>query len=175
MTQEGSSQPRRSRRRFLYELGVVGIGGFVSFLVAWPLVGYAFSVLMKRSSLQWVRVCSLDQVNTVTPTEFRVAFKGENASVTWQDVRGIFVIRKGDQIFTFTNVCAHMGCSVRWLDWRQQILCPCHGGMYDRWGILIGGPPPRNLPLYVSKVEDNQLFVANRYLQEEVRQRAPGY
>lgn len=161
MTTQGAEGQRLSRRRLL-EWGVGIIAGLFSALLAIPLVGYLGSVLGQRTSQQWVRVCTLDQVNSTTPTQFRIAFRGENAPQGYEDVRGVFVIRKGSDVLAFTNVCTHMGCSVRWLDWRDQILCPCHGGMYDRWGNLIGGPPAHSLPLYVSRIEDNVLYVANR-------------
>ncbi len=161
MTQE-FEVPRRSRRRFLYEMGVAGIAGFVSLITAGTLVGYFFDVLMKGPSLQWVTVCPLDQVDTVEPREFRVAFQGENASVPYQVVKGVFVIRKGNEILAFENTCTHMGCAVRWLAWRQQILCPCHGGIYDRWGQLMGGPPSVSLPFYLTRIQGNDVQVANR-------------
>ena len=161
MATQGAEGQRLSRRRLL-EWGVGIIAGLFSALLAIPLVGYLGSVLGQRTSQQWVRVCTLDQVNSTTPTQFRIAFRGENAPHGYEDVRGVFVIRKGGDVLAFTNVCTHMGCSVRWLDWRDQILCPCHGGTYDRWGNLIGGPPAHSLPLYVSRIEDNVLYVANR-------------
>ncbi|HEX2988325.1 MAG TPA: ubiquinol-cytochrome c reductase iron-sulfur subunit [Chloroflexota bacterium] len=168
MSQPGVAVPSSSRRRFLHQLGIAVVGGIVSLLTAVPLVGYFFSVLTKKPSLQWVRLCSLDQVDSEQPREFRITFPGENSSVPYQAVQGVFVLRHGDQILVFSNVCTHMGCSVRWLAWRQQIICPCHGGMYDRWGHLMGGPPSSDLPLYLSRIEDNDLYVANRIIQRGV-------
>lgn len=168
MREQGAPAPRTSRRHFLHQLGVWAIGAIFSTLLAVPLLGYFLSVLTRRSSEQWVRVASLDQINSDTPALFRVAFKGESGPVPFEIVQGVFAIRRGSEILAFSNVCTHMGCSVRWLDWRQQILCPCHGGMYDRWGILLGGPPASNLPFYLSKVEGNYLYVANRMIRRGV-------
>ncbi|MCL5025940.1 MAG: Rieske (2Fe-2S) protein [Chloroflexi bacterium] len=152
-----------SRREFLYQAGVFTVGGVVSLLLGIPLLGFVLSALTKYSSEQWVQVCTLDQINWDTPIEFKVVFKGENAPQSYQDIQGVFVIRQDSNILAFTNVCTHMTCSVRWLDWRQQILCPCHGGMYDRWGNLMGGPPPKSLPRYLTRVVGNAVFVANRF------------
>ncbi len=172
MTQHGDEIPRRSRRRFLQEIGVGAIAGFVSVLVAGPLIGYFFEVLAKNPSVQWVRVCSLDQIDTTQPREFKVTFKGENASVPFEVVQGVFVIRKGDEILAFGNVCTHMGCAVRWLAWRQQVLCPCHGGIYDRWGNLAGGPPAESLPLFLASIQGNDLYVANQIIPRGNLERA---
>lgn len=163
MNRDDHSPENASRRRFLHEAGMFTVGGVVSLLVGVPLLGFLLDALVKTSSEQWVQVTTLDQINFETPREFKVVFKGENTAEPYQEARGVFVIRKDSDILAFTNVCTHMNCSVRWLDYRQQILCPCHGGMYDRWGELMGGPPPRSLPRYVTRVEGNTLFVANRY------------
>lgn len=153
--------PLMSRREFI-ETGVYAIGGLVSLLLAVPLLGFLGAALTKNASEQWLPVCTLDQIASDRPTEFRVDFRGENSHVGFPDTRGVFVIRKGAEILAYTNVCTHMGCAVRWLDWREQILCPCHGGVYDRWGNLMGGPPPTNLPTYPTRIEGNTLLVSNR-------------
>jgi menaquinol-cytochrome c reductase iron-sulfur subunit len=168
MSDQVADVPSAGRRRVLHQLGIGAVGAVVSLLTAVPLVGYFFSVLTKRPSLQWVRLCSLDQVDSEQPREFRVTFRGENSPVPYQAVQGVFVLRRGDQILVFANVCTHMGCSVRWLAWRQQIICPCHGGVYDRWGHLMGGPPAADLPLYLSRVEGDDLYVANRTIRRGV-------
>ncbi len=41
--------------------------------------------------------------------------------------------------------CSHLGCRVRWDAPKKQYLCPCHGGVYDRDGKVVAGPPPRGL------------------------------
>lgn len=56
------------------------------------------------------------------------------------------VIRQQDGSLTaFSAVCTHQGCTV---DYQGgQIVCPCHGGVYNaRSGAVEGGPPPSALP-----------------------------
>ena len=162
MSDEEALSAETTRRRFLRILGIGGVGGAVTVLAGVPLVGYLFSPLLQQRTVQWVRVCSLSEIGEAEPREFRIAFKGEDGSVAYNTVAGVFVIRRGEEILAFSNVCTHMGCSVRWLAWRQQILCPCHGGLYDRWGQLMGGPPSQSLSFFVSRIQDGDLYVANR-------------
>lgn len=162
MTVQGTQGMRVSRRGFFQWL-VWAIGGVFGVLLGAPLIGYFLSPIFRKAPIQWVRVCTLDEINPVTPVLFRVGFRPDGAHVDFEDVRGVFVILRGAEVLAFTNTCTHMSCSVRWLDWRQQILCPCHGGIYDRWGNLVGGPPPHRLPFYLTRVEDNVVYVANRF------------
>ncbi len=168
---EPTTQGRTDRRGF-FKWGVGIIATVFSALLGVPLIGYFFSVFGERRETQWVRVCSLDQVGVLEPATFPVSFRKVNAAQSYQENRNVFVIRKGNDILAFSNVCTHMGCSVRWLAWRQQILCPCHGGIYDRWGNLAGGPPPAGLPFYETKIEGNDLFISNRTFSRQAE--APG-
>ena len=151
-------------RREFFQRAILAAGGLFGLIAGVPLIGVILDPFFKRTSEQWARVCSLSEINSLSPAFFPISFPREDAPVGYKDVRGVFVIQKGNEILAFTNVCTHMDCSVRWLDWRQQILCPCHGGLYDRWGQLLGGPPAHSLPLYASKIEGNDLYVANRYV-----------
>lgn len=165
--ERGQSEGRRpvraevSRRGF-FAWAVGALGGVFTLLVAVPLVGYLAAPLAEKREVMWARVCSLSEIDSLVPKQFAVTFRRENAAIGYDDVRGVFVIRRGDDILAFTNVCTHMECSVRWIDWHQQIICPCHGGIYDRWGILAGGPPAHSLPLFETRIEGDSLYVANR-------------
>jgi thiosulfate dehydrogenase (quinone) large subunit len=57
------------------------------------------------------------------------------------------VIRQSDGTLTaFSAVCTHAGCTVGYAG--GQIVCPCHGGIYNpRSGAVEGGPPPSGLPV----------------------------
>ena len=55
----------------------------------------------------------------------------------------------------FANHCSHLGCPVRWFPERREILCPCHGGIFDINGSHVGGPPPRDLWPFAFKVRRN--------------------
>lgn len=63
-----------------------------------------------------------------------------------------------------SNACAHLGCPVRWLPERGEILCPCHGGIYSISGKYVGGPPPRGLFHFESEVRENgDIYVRHRF------------
>ena len=66
-------------------------------------------------------------------------------------------------LHVFSNHCAHLGCPVRWFPERKEILCPCHGGIYDINGGYIGGPPPRDLWPFAFEIRKN----GNIYVKHE--------
>lgn len=63
-----------------------------------------------------------------------------------------------------SNHCTHLGCPVRWLPDRGEILCPCHGGIYSINGEHLAGPPPRGLYRYDFEVRgDGGIYVRHEF------------
>ncbi len=46
----------------------------------------------------------------------------------------------------------HLGCSVRFVQAAERFVCPCHGGVYDFKGSVIGGPPVRPLDRFYTRI-----------------------
>jgi len=58
----------------------------------------------------------------------------------------ILVRMPGGELRAFSQQCTHLGCVVYWDQDRQQMLCPCHEGVFDgRTGGVVSGPPQRPL------------------------------
>lgn len=79
------------------------------------------------------------------------------------------------ELNVMSNHCAHLGCPVRWAPEEGEILCPCHGGMYDINGEHTGGPPAHGLWRYVSRIsEDGNIFVKHEFYVKQKGQAKPG-
>lgn len=55
------------------------------------------------------------------------------------------LLRTTEGLVAFSRKCTDLGCLVSWDTSRQEFICPCHGGVYDKNGKNIAGPPPRPL------------------------------
>src|SRR5215204_5775456 len=45
-----------------------------------------------------------------------------------------------EQFVAISTRCMHLGCPVRYVAASQRFICPCHGGVYDFVGNVVGGP-----------------------------------
>ena len=64
--------------------------------------------------------------------------------------------------------CTHLGCVVPWLAdnpsednlaAKGRFNCPCHAGVFDRYGVVHAGPPPRPLDLFPITIEKGEVIV----------------
>lgn len=78
----------------------------------------------------------------------RLATPGGMAAFKVSDrrVAPILVMRIENNEFRVLSLrCPHLGCTVRWDDDLQQLICPCHRSLFDDRGRRIEGPAKRSL------------------------------
>jgi menaquinol-cytochrome c reductase iron-sulfur subunit len=131
-----------------------------------PALLYAMApALRNQESMEWQPLGPLNQVEASSQP---VPMTMTHRTVTgWKQVdkkETIFVQRLPDgTLLAQSSVCTHLGCIVHWEATTQHFACPCHGGVYDRMGNVIAGPPPRPLDRYEVKVENGLVEVGQRY------------
>jgi cytochrome b6-f complex iron-sulfur subunit len=73
--------------------------------------------------------------------------------------RKILVLKTDEGVVAFSRRCTDLGCLVSWNKEREQFLCPCHQGIFDKTGLNIAGPPPRPLDRFQIVKRGEQLYV----------------
>jgi Rieske Fe-S protein len=79
----------------------------------------------------------------------------------------ILVHLPGGELRAFSQKCTHLGCVVFFRRDREDLLCPCHDGVFDaRSGLVLAGPPQRPLArIAVERRTDGMIWA----LGEEAR------
>jgi len=137
------SDVREDRRSALARL-VVAVLGIITAALA-GLVGLVASPVTRSNARRWRRVVSASEVTGDAPVQAVVA---ERYADGWYQARRqsvVFVDRDGDGYRVLSATCSHLGCQVRWAPAAGEFQCPCHGGVYNRRGDVIAGPPPAPL------------------------------
>jgi len=69
------------------------------------------------------------------------------------DTKGYIFAKSATEVYTFSNICTHMGCEVpAYKTGQKMFMCPCHGSEYTETGEVIKGPAKARLPLFDNKV-----------------------
>jgi cytochrome b6-f complex iron-sulfur subunit len=71
----------------------------------------------------------------------------------------ILVLKTQEGVAAFSRRCTDLGCLVSWNKEREQFVCPCHQGTFDKNGLNIAGPPPRPLDRFQIIKRGEQLYV----------------
>jgi len=148
-----------TRRRLLNNLSL-GLSGLAGLVLGVPVVAYLLSPLLRPEQRDWIDVGPVDsfpQGRTVlraVADPSPLPWAGQTAQTA------AWVRRTAEQEFTvFAVNCTHLGCPVDWKPDANLFLCPCHGGVYYSDGTVAGGPPPRPLFRYATRIQDGKLQV----------------
>lgn len=154
-----------TRRQFAIA-GTQVVAGVVTVALGVPIVGFLISPLFRHQAVVERKVGFIGDLTGQDPQKFTVTFP-QNAWMVPDVEATVYVVRVGDGYKVLSNVCSHMQCPVRWNPDLSQFLCPCHGGLYDRTGLNVGGPPPKPLPEYVHRIDGSGvLYVENRFTEQ---------
>ena len=111
-----------------------------------PLARYAYPIL-KGQVFERQKVATVSQITA------------EGLRFDYMETPSM-IIRLSDGNFgSYSLVCTHLGCIVKWEARNQEFFCPCHAGKFDESGNNISGPPPTPLTKYNLSIEGNDIYV----------------
>ena len=147
-------------RRDAMKMAISLIGGLIGTALGLPAIAYLIGPALKADRAEWIRVGSLSTMELGTPTLFKPRITSRNGWVSEDVEVGVYVLTEnGREYIAMSNICTHLGCRVRWIPEREQFLSPCHNGVFDKYGYVVSGPPPRPLDEFITKIEDGILFI----------------
>jgi Rieske Fe-S protein len=154
-------QPTASldRRNFLVR-AIAAIHATMAATVAFILGATTLAPSFTRRDETWLQAAALDALpeNQPVPVTLRVTRSDGYSQVVDRTV--VYLVRTGDEsVRALQSTCTHLGCRTSYDRKTKRILCPCHGGVFDINGDVLGGPPPAPLPALTTRIEDGQVLV----------------
>lgn len=146
-------------RRGLLALFFWAATALVSSALSVPIIGYLVGPLLRVRGSTAVRVVPIADLPLDRPQRVEFEQRRRDGWVTEGGRRSAWVVRRADGVRVFDPRCTHLGCAYHWQVQTERFLCPCHNGLYDIEGRVAGGPPPRPLDRYESRVEGGVLYV----------------
>jgi Rieske Fe-S protein len=136
-------------RRDLLKVALATTGLMAAGVVGAPLALYLQAPAGERSRHGDVFVSPLDRIPV-----------GGSASRVIDDEDWIIVRRDETHLHALSATCTHSGsCLVEWDKQRGQLICPCHHGVFDVYGSVVSGPPPRPLASREVVVREGGVYV----------------
>jgi Rieske Fe-S protein len=148
----------QTRRHFLSSVtsGILTvIGGILAVLGG----GAVISSTVRRQE-DWLAASALHDLPDNEPTAVMLSVMRLDGYREALERRTIFLVKTSEsEVAAFDATCTHLGCHVAW-DAREQVFrCPCHGGVFDRTGAVMDGPPPEPLMKIATRVDGDRVMV----------------
>jgi menaquinol-cytochrome c reductase iron-sulfur subunit len=171
----GSDEATDPGRRAFLVRAVTGIGGLIAAILAIPLAGFAAAPGWQASSpvrplgqaipptlrgQGWVSAGMLDDFQVGLPTRVVTVRPVEDAWVSRDAPVAAYVYRRSEsEVVAYDIHCTHLGCPLDYVVGARRFICPCHGGVFDREGEVMAGPPPRPMTRFATKIENGKVLI----------------
>ena len=150
----------QTRRSFFVSITNL-LGAVITAGLAIPSAAYLLLKPKGGEAGDWVEVADLAQLTVGKPEE--IVYKRKRTD-GWRKVvekASTWVVRTADnKVVAFTPSCTHLGCAYHWEDSVKTFVCPCHSSLFAMDGKVLGGPAPRPLDRFVSKVEKGKILIS---------------
>jgi menaquinol-cytochrome c reductase iron-sulfur subunit len=159
------SMTRRSFLGVLLGFGSVVVGAALSV----PLIRFALHPLLTTTTeIAWSDVGRIDEFASLTaPMKKLIRVEQRDG---WRKIiseKAIYVLPMKDGVSrVLSPICPHLGCSIPWVEAKQQFICPCHTAIFVLDGSRVSGPAPRSMDDLDSKVENGLLKVRYQYFRQ---------
>jgi menaquinol-cytochrome c reductase iron-sulfur subunit len=156
---------RRSFLGVLIGFGSVVVGAALSV----PLIRFALHPLLTTTTeIGWSDVGKIDEFASLTaPVKKLITVEQRDG---WRKIvseKAIYVLpTKDGSVRVLSPICPHLGCSIPWIEAKQQFVCPCHTAIFALDGARVSGPAPRSMDDLESKIDNGMLKVRYQYFRQ---------
>ena len=153
--------PEVTTRRSFYGVVINGLMGLITAAIALPAAAYLLVKPNSNKKAQWIDAADLTQLQPNKPQEVTFHRKRVDAWRTTNDKTTAWVVKKGDNsVVAFAPGCTHLACAYHWEDAKNEFVCPCHASTFSIDGKVTGGPAPRPLDRYATRVDGSKLLIS---------------
>jgi menaquinol-cytochrome c reductase iron-sulfur subunit len=147
-------------RRAFYIGFINGAMGLIGLALAVPAAIYLLFPPKLRKGQEWVETADLSKIPIGTPTE--ISFERTRVDgwkVTNEKATAWVVKQPNSEVVAFSPQCTHLGCAYHWDAPSHTFICPCHTSVFSIDGKVLGGPAPRPLDRFMTKIEGSRLDI----------------
>ncbi|HXP83551.1 MAG TPA: ubiquinol-cytochrome c reductase iron-sulfur subunit [Bryobacteraceae bacterium] len=148
-------------RRSFYSVLINLFGGLIAAVIAIPAGAYLLLKPKNSGADEMVEIADVGTLEIGKPKEvvyFRTRVDGWKSSK--EKTTAWVVKNSAGEVIAFDPICTHLGCAYHWEDDQKEFLCPCHTSSFGIDGKVLGGPAPRPLDRYVTKIEGGKLLIS---------------
>ncbi len=135
---------------------VKGIGLVTAAMVGIPTMIAAFSPswLHRSRRSRWRFLGAVDSLPLGEMRKIVVALPDEEWGEALRQ-KAVYAWRPAErQVIVYSRSCTDLGCPLTFDPGSQCFFCPCHGGIFDKNGERLAGPPNRPMYRYAARITE---------------------
>jgi menaquinol-cytochrome c reductase iron-sulfur subunit len=139
-----------------------GIGLAFASMVGIPAFFAGFSPVFKRRTTQnvWRSLGPVDNFPIGEMRQVVVALPEEPWGGPSLTEQAVYAWRPSEQeAIVYSRSCTDLGCPLTFDPGSQCFFCPCHGGIFDKNGARMAGPPPRPMDRYATRITNGEIMI----------------
>ena len=149
-----------STRRTFYITAIYGIWAIITAALGLPALIYLLVPPRTRRQSEWTEAGDISQLALNTPVEMTYRRNRVDGWKVTSEKSTVWVVKTAPtQITAYSPVCTHLGCSYHWDQPQNEFVCPCHNSLFAMDGRVLGGPAPRALDRYETRLQGNKLLL----------------
>jgi menaquinol-cytochrome c reductase iron-sulfur subunit len=148
-------------RRGFYSVLISLFVGLAAAIIAIPAAAYLLLKPKSSGEDDMVEIADVGTLEVGKPKEviyFRTRVDGWKS--TKEKTTAWVVKNSAGEVVAFDPICTHLGCAYHWENAQNQFVCPCHTSVFGLDGKVLGGPAPRPLDRYETKIEGGKLLIS---------------
>jgi len=150
-------------RRTFYGVVINGLMGLITAAIALPAAAYLLVKPSSNKKSQWIDAADVTQLKPGQPQEVTYRRTRVDGWKVMNEKTTAWVVKQPDNsVVAFAPNCTHLACAYHWDNTGNQFVCPCHASTFSIDGKVTGGPAPRPLDRYVSRVDGNKLLIGSQ-------------
>jgi menaquinol-cytochrome c reductase iron-sulfur subunit len=150
-------------RRTFYGVVINGLMGLITAAIAVPAVAYLFLKPKSGGKTSFVDAADVTQLKIGMPEEVTYRRTRVDGWRVMNEKTTAWVVKTGeDKVVAFAPGCTHLACAYHYEAASNQFVCPCHASTFAIDGKVTGGPAPRPLDRFVTRVDGNKLLISSQ-------------
>ncbi|MFO7963046.1 MAG: Rieske 2Fe-2S domain-containing protein [Desulfobacterales bacterium] len=149
------------KRRTLMVWGVRGIGLAVAAMVGIPslIAGLAPLWRQRGKRPKWRSIGGIETFPVGVMRKVIVRLPEEHWGDALRDM-AVYAWRSTEkEVIVYSRSCTDLGCPLTFDPGSQCFFCPCHGGIFDKNGERMAGPPNRPMYRYANRIKNGEILI----------------
>lgn len=148
-------------RRTMMKWTIRGIGMATAAMVGIPalIAGFAPTWMRRPRRESWRSIGPVSAFPTGEMRKVVVSIPKEIWGAALRE-QAVYAWRPSEtEAIVYSRSCTDLGCPLTFDPGSQCFFCPCHGGIFDKNGERMAGPPNRPMYRFVSRITDGEILI----------------